>query len=407
MVLAPKSERNATAGIASRLLQLMVPTDLVRFGQPPEAAPPSCYFITIPPVSIATLMVLQPTYWIPEAYCRGYWALQNGDLADFLTLTQDAAPASFRRYMSLVQSPYSIGHVLKQKLFTKYFSRLVRSHYEISPEIYRCFLDDEMVYTCAFFEGDEGLSTAQDRKFSTILNRLSLPRSPEILNIGCGWGSFERFVARAMHSARITGLSISESQVAWAKERNSTSLNADQLSRINLLTEDFTHHRGIASYDAVTAIGMAEHVGQSGYPEFFRRCHQFLRPNGTLLVHMIIKPDSNVPTNSWIDRYIFPGGYSPSISELTRGAEGLGFRVKNIHIHHPQNYARTLREWRNRLHSNRERIFSLYDLNPTDSRRTSEYMFRQWEFYLAGSEAAFRVKGDPLQVAQFVFEKSQ
>lgn len=391
---------------SAHLMRLMVPMSVAEFDTSEDKVTDlASYRMAVPSLHVVLLMLSNPNYWIPEAYCRGHWCLQKGDLASFLADTQNKVSKSFKKYMSTLNNKYLPHHILKQKLFTKYFSRLVRSHYEIAPEVYRCFLDEEMVYTCAFFELGDSLSDAQCRKFSVIVDRLELPERPNILNIGCGWGSFERFIVRKSSFATITGLSISKNQVSWAAERNNEVLEHHEISRINLVVKDYVDYSAVGNFDAVTAIGMVEHVGQSGYQEFFSRAYNFLKPNGILLVHMIVKAESNIPTNSWIDKYIFPGGYSPSISELTRGAEGLGFRVKNIHIHHPCNYARTLREWRLNLHKNKENMRKIYVKSPGTRIDSFEYMFRQWEFYLAASEASFLVADSPLQIAQFVFEK--
>ena len=201
-------------------------------------------------------------------------------------------------------------------------------------------MDDECVYTCAFFDKNESLEEAQINKYHTICNRLGLSgEKADVLNIGCGWGSFERYLVKQNDQIKVTGLSISESQIEWANQRNYTHLEEKQLNRINLKIEDYLIHKSTEGYNAIVAIGMVEHVGLSGYKEFFRKAHSLLKPSGKILVHMIVKPESAVPTNSWMDKYIFPGGYTPSIKEITESVEDLNLRVMGIYIHGPSHYA--------------------------------------------------------------------
>lgn len=396
-----------TKRFARLLMQIMVGSETVQFlDEFQEQNAEALFVVDTPPLPIAILMFVSPTYWVPEAYSRGHWSLKKGDLAEFILFGSENASGGYRRYLKYVQKRMTLSHLLKQKVFHKFFTRKVKSHYELDPDFYAQILDPEMVYTCAFYETATTLESAQQEKFRIIAERLNIRNDgSNLLNIGCGWGSFERFIAKTYSHVRITGLSISPRQVAWTKAHNANTLSQTENDRITLVEEDYIDHVSNVRYDAVTAVGMVEHVGQSGYREFFAKSYELLKPKCKLLVHMIVKSKSDTPTNRWIDRFIFPGGYAPSISELTKGAEDQNFRVENIHIHRPENYKRTLLDWRSNLTTNRHKILNLYKHRYRYDDETSEYLFRQWEIFLAGSEASFSLKQHPLQIAQFVFEK--
>lgn len=360
--------------------------------------------IIIPDLVPAFYMLINPNFYIPESYCRGHLKIISGDLADIIKMSLDGANPLMVRYMAFVQNKYSFSYILKQKIATLYYSRQVRSHYDINPDIYRLFLDDELVYTCALFENGDTLEAAQQRKYQTVFDRINGDGACNILNIGCGWGSFERFAVKNNKNLSVTGLSISKEQLKYATSKSKNYLDQRDFERIRFIYGDYIEHNAEKDYDAVTAIGMVEHVGLSGYEDFLKKTYALLKKNGLLLIHMIVKAKSEIPTNSWIDKFIFPGGYCPSISEITRAAEKTNFRISGIYIHSPINYATTLRKWRENLYKNKNKMINIYTSSGY-SLDHANYLFRRWEFYLAGSEASFRVSESPLQIAHFVFEK--
>ena len=393
--------------ISRMLFRVMLNKTLICFSDDSDEEKSDHKFvIKRPNIHTALKVIFNPTYWIPESYCRGDWHLEKGDLADLLSEAADNAPSQYEPYLQFMRRRPQIAHWIKQKIFTKYFSRKVVDHYNIDPDLYACFLDKEMVYTCAFFEENDFLEEAQQKKFDTIYHRLNLHNnSPRVLNIGCGWGSFERFLVRRSTNASVCGLSLSDEQVRWTNSWNRGALKENENIRIQLKVEDYINHVPEKQYDAITAIGMVEHVGLSGYADFFKKCYQMLKKDGTLLIHMIVKPTSNWPTNNWIDKYIFPGGYSPSVSELVKGSEKENYLLKNIHIHSPRHYAKTLQSWRENLNNSKEKVLNIYIEKYGYTKPQAEYLFRRWEVYFAGSEFAFRTPRFPLQIAQFIFTK--
>ena len=365
-------------------------------------------FVLCAPSLITSIkLLINPLYWVPESYAANKWHLHKGDLADFFTFALESVDGIYSQYFNYLSKRKGVKHQLKQKYFTRYFTRQVKEHYEIDPDIYSCFLDEEMVYTCAFFENkDDNLISAQTAKNNVIYERLNVGNKPmKILNIGCGWGSFERFIVKNNDKCNVVGLSISQEQIKWANDRNANVLMDVQKERINLLLEDYLHHTPETKYDAIVSIGMVEHVGLSGYKEYFRKIDSILAKGGRLLVHMIVKGESEIPTNPWIDKYIFPGGYAPSIKEIVGAAEPYNLRVMGVHIHGPENYKRTLRSWRDKLSLNKNIMKNIYKEKYSYDEAQADYMYKQWEVYLAGSEASFSIKKKPQQIAQFVFKK--
>lgn len=391
--------------ISAWLLKFMIHHQDIGFSE--ENVNKDLKFVLIPPpLGICFLIFINPRYWVAESYSRGHWSLKKGDLSLFLTYVSQNTTNKYHWYFEYQRKRTSLNHVLKQKIFTKYFSRKVTSHYNLDPEIYSCFLDKEMVYTCAFYDKNESLEEAQQNKFSTITRRLGCDSgSTFLLNIGCGWGSFERHIVRNNPSIKVTGLSISKAQIDWTKNYHSQHLNEQEIQRINLLMEDYIDHNPETNYDFITAVGMVEHIGQQGYDEFLNKCYSILKPGGKLLIHMIVKAESDIPTNRWIDKFIFPGGYAPSINEVINASENTDFRIENVHIHHPKNYKKTLQKWRSNLEINKKKVLALYKSKFDIDEQTANYYYRQWEIYFAGSESTFSFEVKPQQIAQFVFEK--
>jgi cyclopropane-fatty-acyl-phospholipid synthase len=203
-----------------------------------------------------------------------------------------------------------------------------------------------MLYTCAFFaDGATSLASAQQNKIATTIDRMSLlPGAKRVLDIGCGWGAMARALTRRYSDVEVCGLSISAGQIDWAKKKDREVLSVDQAHRIEYQLEDYVHHDGRGRYDGITVVGMIEHVGLGGYAEFFRKLHEFLKPGGSAVVHTIVSPLPAVPTNSWIDRHIFTGGYAPSISELVASVEQLPFHIVGIHVALPSHHRMLARQ---------------------------------------------------------------
>jgi cyclopropane-fatty-acyl-phospholipid synthase len=256
--------------------------------------------------------------------------------------------------------------------------RNVAHHYDLNGRLYSLFLDRDRQYSCAYFpRGDETLEEAQLAKKRHIAAKLCLD-GPDlrVLDIGCGWGGLALSLARD-YGAQVTGITLSREQLAEARNRAIAEGLEDRV-RFELMD-----YRAVSQkFDRIVSVGMFEHVGIGHYQTFFDTVARSLAPDGIALVHAIGRSDGPSCTNPWIDKYIFPGGYCPSLSEVLPSVERSGLVATDIEILR-LHYAQTLRQWRWRFNANRDTIASIYD----------ERFCRMFEFYLCGSELAFRRGG--------------
>jgi cyclopropane-fatty-acyl-phospholipid synthase len=251
-------------------------------------------------------------------------------------------------------------------------------HYDLNGRLYGLFLDRDRQYSCAYFpRGDETLEEAQLAKKRHLAAKLCLDRPDlRILDIGCGWGGLALTLARD-YGARVTGITLSREQLSEARDR---SIAAGLEDRVRFELKDY---RAVdRKFDRIVSVGMFEHVGISHYQGFWDAVARSLEPDGVALIHAIGRSDGPSSTNPWLDKYIFPGGYSPALSEVMPAVERSGLVATDIEILR-LHYAQTLRQWRWRFTANRDAIASIYD----------ERFCRMFEFYLCGSELAFRRGG--------------
>ncbi|QXZ08816.1 cyclopropane-fatty-acyl-phospholipid synthase family protein [Comamonas sp. Y33R10-2] len=255
----------------------------------------------------------------------------------------------------------------------------VAHHYDLDDRLYQLFLDSERQYSCAYFEqGDEDLETAQLAKKRHIAAKLLIEPGQRVLDIGCGWGGLSRYLAEVAGAAHVTGITLSTEQLAGAQHKASQSTHAEKLDYQLVDYRDMNREEH-GSFDRIVSVGMFEHVGTGFYDAFFRKCHELLSDDGVMLLHFIGNSDVPDFNNPWIERYIFPGGHIPSMSEFTPAIERSGLVICDIEV--PRlHYAQTLRLWRERFLVQRAQAAALYD----------ERFCRMWEFYLSMSEAAFR-----------------
>jgi cyclopropane-fatty-acyl-phospholipid synthase len=338
----------------------------------------------------ALKLMVAPALWVGESFTTGSWYLSKGNLSEFLRVIRNDAPAAFRRYYEFTAAFKGLRYYLSQYLLNNYYTRKVKHHYEVDPNIYEMILDEEMVYTCAFFEvGSETLEFAQQYKLAAAISRMELSQNhPRILDIGCGWGATARALVKYHPSVEVCGLSLSGNQIEWARRKDSLSLSTEQLSRIEYRIEDYTDHDRNAYYDAVSVIGMIEHVGLGGYYHFFSSIYRFLKPGGTALVQTIVSPTPGEPTNRWIDRHIFTGGYAPATSELVTAIERHPFRVAGIHVYGPRHYRRTIECWIENFTRNAGSIASYLTASGSSPGEVEKFI-RTWLFYLSGVRNMF------------------
>lgn len=251
----------------------------------------------------------------------------------------------------------------------------VAHHYDLSSRLYDLFLDVSRQYSCAYFaHDDDTLETAQAEKKRHIALKLNIDRPDlSVLDIGCGWGGLAMDLARE-HRAKVMGITLSTEQLAVAQELARQNALAD---RVRFELVDYRALTG--RFDRIISVGMFEHVGAGYYPDYFAKVREVLADDGVMLLHTIGRADGPGATNAWIQKYIFPGGYAPALSEIVPIIEKAGLLVTDIEVLR-LHYAKTLSQWQKRFQANRAEIATLYD----------ERFCRMWEFYLAGAEMAFR-----------------
>lgn len=251
----------------------------------------------------------------------------------------------------------------------------VAHHYDLDDRLYQLFLDSERQYSCAYFEqGNEDLETAQLAKKRHIAAKLLIEPGQRVLDIGCGWGGLSRYLAEVGGAGHVTGITLSTEQLAGAQSRASQSIHGE---RLEYRLEDYRDTQG--PFERIVSVGMFEHVGTRFHDAFFRKCHELLSEDGVMLLHFIGNSDVPDFNNPWIERYIFPGGHIPSMSEFTPAIERAELVICDIEVLR-LHYAQTLRLWRERFMARRAEAAALYD----------ERFCRMWEFYLSMSETAFR-----------------
>jgi cyclopropane-fatty-acyl-phospholipid synthase len=251
-------------------------------------------------------------------------------------------------------------------------------HYDLDGRLFSLFLDRDRQYSCAYFRtGQETLEEAQELKKRHIAAKLSLDQPGlEVLEIGCGWGGMALTLARDW-GARVTGITLSTEQLEVARARAAEAGLSDRV-RFELLD----YRAWNRPVDRVLSVAMFEAVGLAHYREFFGVIRRSLKEDGVALVHSIGRSEGPGSTNPWLAKYIFPGGYSPALSEVFPAVERSGLWVTDLEILR-LHYAMTIDHWRRRFAANRDTILSLHD----------ERLCRMFEFYLAGCELAFRHMG--------------
>lgn len=324
-------------------------------------------------------ILMNPKLAIGESYMNGSLVIEEGSLYDFLTLTGRNVVnlenlggvrwiEGVRRALRPLHSYNPVNRARKN----------VAHHYDLSGTLYELFLDTDWQYSCAYFTSpEESLEQAQENKKRHLAAKLLLNEDrQEILDIGSGWGGLGLYLAREAN-ANVTGVTLSQEQVRVSQERaRKAGLSED----VHFRLQDYRNLTG--KYDRIVSVGMFEHVGTRHYPDFFAKVRDLLNDDGVAVLHSIGRMEPPGSTNPWLRKYIFPGGYTPALSEVLEVVERSGLWVTDIEILR-LHYAKTLRRWRERFAANRERVKQLYD----------ERFCRMWEFYLTGCEISFREMG--------------
>jgi cyclopropane-fatty-acyl-phospholipid synthase len=335
-----------------------------------------------PPVAVAIAsrrwmmrIAANPSMAVGEAYMDGGLVMETGGIHDLVDLIGRNA-----RYRPLKRAGPLARWWLDRRLQANARGaarRNVAHHYDLSVDFYRRFLDPDLQYSCAYFADPRmSLEAAQAAKKQHLAAKLLLERGQRVLDIGCGWGGLALSLARAAE-VEVDGITLSTEQLATARGRAEAAGLAGR-ARFSL-----TDYRDVAgSYDRIVSVGMFEHVGRPNYQAYFDQVARLLKDDGVAVIHSIGRTGGPDTPQSWIAKYIFPGGYIPALSEVLPYVERAGLIVADIEILR-LHYAETLRCWRERFAARRAEIAAIYD----------ERFCRMWEFYLSISELAFRYRG--------------
>jgi cyclopropane-fatty-acyl-phospholipid synthase len=294
--------------------------------------------------------MLDPEVKLGEAYMDGTLQIEEGTIANLLALvlgqTPDGMPPVWARPQWCVRY---LKRRLQQLNLPSQARRNVAHHYDLDGRLYSLFLDADRQYSCAYFEtADQSLDDAQLAKKRHLAAKLLIGEGADrrVLDIGCGWGGLGLYLAEFCR-AQVTGITLSEEQLAVARQRASEKHLTDtlgfRLQDYRAMTETF---------DRIVSVGMFEHVGLSYYDAFFRKCAAMLAPDGVMLVHTIGRSEGPNVTNPWIAKYIFPGGYIPALSEVMPAIERAGLLVTDIEFLR-LHYAETAKAWRDRFFAHR------------------------------------------------------
>lgn len=316
-----------------------------------------------------------PELYLGEAYMDKTLTLEEGTLNDFLAvLATNFAVSVPTLAEKLAEKLLPITQKIQQYNPLSRAAKNVAPHYDLSDAMYALFLDKEWQYSCAYYtDAGNTLEQAQQDKMRHIASKLRIEPGMKVLDIGSGWGGLAMYLAREC-GADVTGVTLSGEQASKAIQRVRAAGLSD---KVRFLQRDIRQMEG--SFDRIVSVGMMEHVGVGFYKALFAKSRELLKPDGIALFHCIGRLDGPGTTNAWLRKYIFPGGYAPALSEITRVVEKSNLRMTDIEILR-MHYAYTLRDWQARFRANWDKVAALYD----------ERFCRMFEFYLVSCEMDFR-----------------
>ena len=325
--------------------------------------------------SIERKLFLNPNLHIGEAYMNEELVVEKGTIEDFLNLITNCYDDfisnnkfyKFYEYLSSIFMPFQqINQLVNSK-------KNVAHHYDINEDLYKLFLDQDMQYSCAYFHNPNmSLDQAQKDKKQHIIKKLQITENMDVLDIGCGWGGMAIEIAKST-GAKVKGITLSENQFKTASERAQKEGLADKVS---FALQDYRNET--EKYDRIVSVGMFEHVGVKYFKTYLSKANDILKENGVFLLHTIGQRGKPTATSPWIRKYIFPGGYIPSLSEVMNATQKLNINVTDVEVLR-LHYAHTLSKWYQNVIENKDKIINMFD----------QRFFRMWEFYLLASKYSF------------------
>ena len=320
-------------------------------------------------------LLLYPDLYFGEGYTDGKITFSNGDISDFLEIVFQnigrEKTSNISEFINTIRGSY---RYLTNFNLIKKSKMNVAHHYDISDDLYFLFLDPLKQYSCAYFKNpNESLENAQKNKINHIIKKLNIKENSRVLDIGSGWGHLSMEIAKQA-KCQVTGVTLSENQYKYSNDM------AKKLNLGNQVQFKLMDYREVKEkYDRIVSVGMFEHVGRKFYKTFFNKVNEFLKDDGIALIHTIGSIDAPRSPQPWITKYIFPGGYTPSLSEIANPIEKSGLILSDMEVLR-MHYAHTLYNWKDRFVKNKAKFLKMFD----------ERFFRMFEFYLASCQMAFK-----------------
>jgi cyclopropane-fatty-acyl-phospholipid synthase len=357
----------------------------------------------IPPTLYRTLQILlRPDVALGQTYVDNHWRVQPDKLYDFLHLIRSQDESCLQNWFLISHQFHLFRDLFKQKFFPILSTRAVAEHYNTNVDFISLVLGHSLSYTCAFFEpSDSSLEIAQQRKLTTIAERIVVKDAKTVLDLGSGWG-YAAFPLAENYGCEVTGITISEAQIQFCNNKKLASVAQDRIQFINI---DYADYNPQFKFDRVISIGMLEHVGKYQYKFFFDKIAEFIHADGAALVHSMVTEEES-STDGWIDKYIFPGGYIPTISEVVSGIEQSQCELVQLFTYEKHNYFQTLELWKRNLFRHRDQcmeVFRKQSLKETDI----ETVIRIWEYFLSSSQIAFSPEFGACRIAHFLVRRAR
>ena len=319
-------------------------------------------------------LLLYPDLYFGEAYMDGKITFKNGDISDFLEIAlQNLGRKKTNNVSEFINTVRGSYRYLTNFNFIKKSKMNVAHHYDIWDDLYFLFLDPLKQYSCAYFKNpNDTLEDAQKNKINHIIKKLNIKENSRVLDIGSGWGHLSMEIAK-QSKCQVTGVTLSENQYKYSCEM------AKKLNLGNQVQFKLMDYREVKEkYDRIVSVGMFEHVGRKFYKTFFKKVSEIMKDDGITLLHTIGSVNSPRSPQPWITKYIFPGGYTPSLSEIASPIEKSGLILSDLEVLR-MHYAHTLKNWSERFIKNKDKVLKMFD----------ERFYRMFNFYLKSCEMSF------------------